>query len=712
VRLLWQRLNRRAKVWLWIITLIGIIAAMPLGIIRMDMESSSDTVEYVFDYRDLEEIAVYESNSGQYVNDKLKGLKEAGIYSMSLYESSLKDLMQSGRLVYYSEKEVAALQGKAVSSTTNHTYVIFTGEEEARAIAPIIEKEFARHKVKTTMWYYDNRPGMIIEESVSAATLKTLDFDPMTIDNLISNGFQIVARFSDRVQPFDAVATEEQLKRLREHGVNRIIFDGSRVKGASDQATLKSINQFAKLLNKYNMGISAIENLKVPQQGMATLAYATNYNVVRLYSLSPDDSFTMTVDGLADRFILAAKDRNIRIFFLNVGLKGNGHTGLLEESVTKLTEEMGGEDGVIAQMEKAGFPSGTAQAFEYKNPTWVKYLRMIVLLGAVAIITLLINAFIPGISVVVFGLGLIGSAGMYILNSSLLEQALALGAAISGPTLGVIWIINRVYARTIGDRRMLGGSEWALGGTTPIYDGNVDKVGLKWIFPAIGNGRRIGLALSWFVVGTCISLCAVPLVFGLLFNITYSLVIDQFRGVSALHIMPIALVLLYIVLYRGNGAKGVIRRLWALLNRPISLVWVLVAIIVAGIGFYYLSRTGNSGQVSTFELIIRRWLESSVGVRPRFKEFVLGHPPLLLGLFLALRYRASWLLIVIGTLGQLTIVSTFTHLHTPLVMSIIRTLLGLGLGLIIGLILIGIWIALEGAWRKWVWPEVIRRIES
>src|SRR5690606_14374418 len=101
---------------------------------------------------------------------------------------------------------------------------------------------------------------------------------------------------------------------------------------------------------------------------------------------------------------------------------------------------------------------------------------------------------------------------------------------------------------TIGDRRMIGGSEWTLGGTTPIHDGNVDKVGLKWVFPSVSVGRRVGLALNWFVVGTCISLCSVPLVFGLLFNITYSLVIDQFRGVSALHIMPIDLVFIYIVL--------------------------------------------------------------------------------------------------------------------------------------------------------------------
>src|SRR5690606_32136296 len=223
--------------------------------------------------------------------------------------------------------------------------------------------------------------------------------------------------------------------------------------------------------------------------------------------------------------------------------------------------------------------------------------------------------------------------------------------------------------------------------------------------------RRLGLTLNWFIVGTIITLCAVPIVFGLLFNITYSLVIEQFRGVSLLHLGPIALVAIYVLLYLGQGAKGSITRLWKLLMTPISLLWVVVAVIVAAVGAYYLSRTGNSGQVSAIEMMIRQWLETTVGVRPRFKEFMLGHPPLILGLFLALRYRASWLLLIVGTLGQLTMVSTFTHIHTPIMMSTLRTLLGLGIGIIFGLVLIAIWTVLEGVWRKWVWPKLQQRFE-
>lgn len=710
VRTVWQKWNKKAKLFLWVITLLGVIAALPLGYLRVEMESSADTVEYVFDYRDLEEIASYQNNFTTYVDEQLQALKDAGVQSMSLYESSLRDLMQSGRLVYYSEKEMASMKGEILDTNVNHTYVLFSTTEAAEKISPIIEREFERQGVDVSPYVYGDKQGLVIDEAVNAATLKTLDFDPITMEKLHNMGFNIVARFSDRVQPFNVEMTEAQLKNLSQFGVTRIIFDGAKVKGASDQAELKSLNQFAALLNKYGMGVSIIENLKAPQEGLPKLAYATDYNVVRVYSLSPEDSFTMTAEGIADRFLLAAKDRNIRIFFLNVGVKANGNTGVLESSVEKLAEALGGEEGVIATLESKGYASGTAQAFDYENPSWTKYVRMIVALGAIAIISLLVSAFLPGTQIIVFILGLIGSAGLYVLNSSLMEQALALGAAISGPTLGVIWIMNRIYARTFGDRRVIGGTEWTLSGTTPIHEGSLEHK--KWIFPDVPIARRLGLALNWFIVGTCITLCAVPLVFGLLFNMTYSLVIEQFRGVSALHLGPLFLIAIYVFFYQGNGAKGVIGRIWRLLKQPITLLWVAIAIVLAGIGFYYLSRTGNGGQVTGIEKFIRHWLESTVGVRPRFKEFMLGHPPMLLALFLALRYRPAWLLVIMGTLGQLTMVSSFTHIHTPIIISLIRTLLGLGIGIVFGLILIGIWIALEGAWRKWLWPTIQKSTQS
>lgn len=704
MRVRWQRWNRLVKLALLVLTVLGIAAAMPLGMERMAMEKTSKQVEYVFDYRDIVEVAEIQPRPEIFLQEKLELLKEAGITTMAVYESSLKELAQSGRLVYYNTKDVALLQGKLDDERHNFTYILFNGAEEERLIGPIVRAAFDRYEVTYRDWSFDGRNGLIIEQPLADALLKTMDFDPMALESIHAAGFHILARFSDRVVPYDASQTEAQLAMLKEYCVTRLLFDGEKAKGTSDQGVMNSLDSFGELLVKYDFGITAIENLKKPQQGVNKLAYITNYNVVRLYSLSPDDAMDMTTEGIADRFLLAAKDRNIRMFFLHTSFKSKSDQGKIVNSLDKLAASMGGENGVIAQLEQAGHPTGVAQSFEFSKPSWEKPLRGVVALGAIALIALLVGAFIPSVIIPVFALGLIGSAGLFVLNSSLMEQALALGAAVSAPTLGLVWVMNRIYARTTGERRAIGGDQWTVGGTS--YDGNTQS---KWIFPAVSIGRRFGLALNWFIVATLISLSAVPLVFGLLNNITYSLVLEQFRGVSALHFGPIILVAIYVFFYSGNNAEGVLVKFRKLLSQPITVLWIIIAAVLGAVGFYYLSRTGNAGQVSSIELLIRGWLESTFGVRPRFKEFMLGHPPLLLGLFLALRYRAAWLLVIVGSIGQLTMVSTFTHIHTPLYISIVRTLLGLGAGLVIGCLLIAVWLVLEGVWRKWVSAMIRKR---
>jgi hypothetical protein len=386
------------------------------------------------------------------------------------------------------------------------------------------------------------------------------------------------------------------------------------------------------------------------------------------------------------------------MFFLNASVQTSQEKSAVVSGLDNLYLTMKGKDGAVQRLTDAGFAPNLAQPFDVKHPSYAKPLKMVVAAGAVALIALLINVFIPGTLILLFILGLIGGAGLFQLNGALAEQALALGAAISAPTLALVWVMNRVYSRTDGNRRTVGGSDWNGRASTPDES--------KWVFEGMTVGRRFGLAITWFIVTALISLMAVPFVFGLLNNITYSMVLQQFRGVSMLHLAPIGLTAIYVLLYTGSSP---IRRLRKVAGMPITVFMVVAFVVIAVVGMYYLSRTGNEGSASSLELTFRNWLEQTFGVRPRSKEFMLSHPLLLLGLFLALRYRAAWVLIIVGSIGQLSMVDTFAHIHTPLYISIIRVFLGLGLGAIIGIILIGVWLVLEGVWRKWS-PGLIKKL--
>ncbi|TYP75698.1 DUF5693 family protein [Paenibacillus methanolicus] len=684
----WQQWNRKARAFMWVLTLVGVLAALPLGATRWQMEdSSSKNVDFVFDYRDLVQAASYTAHPRQYIADELVKMKDAGITSMAIFESSLEELVWADYLSVYNSAAAAELQDQPVAPDENYTYLLFAGEEEEAALSPMIEQTFANWEIAVKPWSFGGRTGLILETPVENAMLKPMNPDPIALQAIHAAGFSIVPRLSDRI-PYDQNMVDAQMAELSKLGVNRLLFEGDAVKGYKDNAEKKSIAGFAHILTKYNIGIAAIENSKA-QKGMNSLAYLTQYNIARLYSLSDSDAATMEPEAIADRFHLAVKDRNIRMFYLNTAPTRSAAKSAVVNSLPNIYDALQGEQGAIRKLSDLGYEAGPAQPFDYESPSWHKPLKAVVALGAVALITLLVSAFIPGVVIPVFLIGLIGSAGLYVLSKPTLEQGLALGAAISAPTLAIIWAISRVKAHTTGSLRPVGGAGTAKSGFG----------GLNWVFPGLSFGRRITMALSIFAMTSVISLIGVPYVFGLLNNITYSLVLEQFRGVSLLHLAPIGLSALYVFLFTSGSFGGNIRRI---LNAQITVLWVVVAGVLGIVGMYYLSRTGNAGQASALELFTRNVLETTFGVRPRFKEFMLSHPLFLVGLFLALRYRAAWVFFIVGSIGQLSMVDTFAHIHTPLHISLIRVVLGLVLGAIIGLVGIGVWQVLEGVWRKWV----------
>ncbi|SEN63534.1 DUF5693 family protein [Paenibacillus sp. OV219] len=683
----WLQWNRKATWVLCVLTILGVISAVPIGAERWKVENTSKHVEFVLDYRDLLQVAAYKVHPQQYIHDELKNIKAAGINSMAVFETSLQELSWAGHLSLYSSTGVMQLQGKPLNDDENYTYILFASEKDDAALRPVIEATFRKWNIPISSWEYAGSKGIVLETPIEEAMLKAMEPDQSALEMIKDAGLNIVPRLSDRI-PFDAAEVDKMMASYEAMGVDRILFDGDAVKGYADNAELHSINAFADILNKHGIGIVTIENSN-PQKGLATLSHLTHYNVVRLLSLSDASAYSMKPEEITDRFHLAAKDRSIRMFYINVSPISKAAKSIITDPMQNIYDAMQNKDGILDKMDDLGLTVDRAQPFTYDSPAWHKPFKAITALGAIAIIALLVSAYIPGSAIPVFAIGLVGSAGLYVLSKSMFEQGLALGAAISAPTLAVIWAIRRVRAHTIGNRRAVSGT---------VDNARNNDGGMRWIFPGLTAGRRFTMALTLFVMTSIISLCGIAFIIGLLNNITYQLVLEQFRGVSLLHLAPIALVAIYLFLYTGESVVGNIRKL---LSMQITVLWVAVAAVLGVMALYYLSRTGNAGTASSAELMFRNVLENTFGVRPRTKEFLLAHPLFFLGLFLALRYRAAWVLFIVGTIGQLSMVDTFAHIHTPIPISLIRDVLGLVLGLIIGLVLIGIWQVGEGVWKRW-----------
>lgn len=668
----WQRWNIASRKWLWIIVVIGLVAALPVVYDRLQTEKSSKTVEFVFDYRDLVEAASYRGNPQDYISEQLDRLKTAGVQSMAIYESTLEDFRKARRLMLWGAADIANLTDTVIPENENYTYVLFTSAKNSETLSPIIRDAFAGMDIATEEWTYRGQQGLIIKTPLENATLKPLQPDPSTLEMLHDKGFNIVPRLVDSLA-YNQEAVKSLLDRYAELGVKRLLFEGESVKGYSDDADLASITAFADLLKERGMGIAAIENIKVQQKGFSKLAYLLDYNVTRLYSLSEADS-GLSTEVIADRFALATKDRNIRMIYLNTIPSRDTSKAQITDTLDNLVTSLSGPDGAVAKIEANGFEMGQATAFDVVDSSFQRYFKLIAVIGAVAMVALLVSYFVPWLTLPAWVLGLLGSAGLMVLKPALFEQALALAVAISAPTVAMVLAVRKI--NEMG----------------PPLRANA------LTFAVMGPRRRLTHSLVLYVKTALISFSAVPFVIALLNNVTYALVLNQFRGVSLLHLAPIGLTALYVLLYRGEFAFN---KTGKLLRTPITLAMVIAAGILGIVGMYYLSRTGNSGSVSAPEKILRTFLENTVGVRPRNKEFLLAHPLFILGAFMAYKYRNAAFIMVIAVIGQLSMVDTFAHIHSPVLISLVRGLLGLGLGLIIGIIAIGVWQIAEGCWKRW-----------
>ncbi|WP_272038635.1 DUF5693 family protein [Paenibacillus sp. JJ-100] len=663
----WVLWNNASRKWLWLIVIIGLVASIPVIRDRVQTESSANKVELVFNYRGLLDISAYQAHPQDFIDQQTTRLKEAGVTTMAVFESTLDELKKTRRLMVYSGQDLANMTKDVIPSNANYTYVLFTSEENAQIYAPIIEQTFAERQIPIQPWEYEGRSGLILQTPPETANMQPMQPDPVAVKMLLDKGFHILPRISDTV-PYNQQSMERLLAFFEENGVTRILFDGDAVKGYNDNAEMKSLDQFAALLNKHGIGLAAIENLKKPQSGFETLAYKTDYNVTRLYSLSDADA-NLKEDVIADRFVLATKDRNIRMIYMNAAPSRNTAKAAITDPIDNLINSLGEPGHAVERMAKHGFELGQAEAFKVKESSIQRYAKLVALIGAIALITLMVSYFAPVFTIAVFLLGLVGSAGLFLLKPTLLEQGVALLVAIAAPTIAMVLAVRTVNATQLRH-------------------------------PDAPAGRRLVQTIVLYVRTSILSLVAVPFVIALLNNITYSLVINQFRGVSLLHFAPIGLVALYIVFYRGSGSISV-KQVKDMLRMPINILMVVLALVAAVVGYYYLSRTGNAGSVTPFEMFLRTTLEDTFGVRPRFKEFVLGHPLFIVGVFAALKYRKVIFVLIIATMGQLSMVDTFAHIHTPAVLSLIRGVMGLGLGLIFGIIAVGVWQVAEGCWKKW-----------
>ena len=164
-----------------------------------------------------------------------------------------------------------------------------------------------------------------------------------------------------------------------------------------------------------------------------------------------------------------------------------------------------------------------------------------------------------------------------------------------------------------------------------------------------------------------------------------------FKGVF----LTLALPPLLVMLAQAPQEKSLKETLLALWDHRIRIGEALLAFLALIALAVVMLRRGNSDFVSGMELHLRALLQDWM-VRPRFKE-IFGHASAVVGLT---QPWPNWIrvgLLAFAALADASILNSFSHYHTPLFVSLARTINGAVVGLLCGAVLAGsIWVI-----RKW-----------
>lgn len=614
--------------WLWGIIVLLLVVSSTGIMMRWNAEQSNDAYEIVIPY---DEIQTADKNSDLTMDEILSSLKKAGLNTVSLEPLTLKEMEKQNLITIYEENELAAQllftpYKDAVDIAKSGYYIRVPDNESYRKLI-MDSMEPEKVQIGDEAFYF-------LPTSNHNFDLKTpIGYDQPAIDMISKHGLAHIFKVENADNEVANKKLVDQLLALKETSAGRLLGQGDEAIGFGQEKG----NQLVEKLSDAGYYFYTIESN--PLKGESKIAQMTDYDMIRLHSINVNKETKLKLNASIDRTTRAVKERNIRSIFYHIKTSGNA-----KENVEETIDYLNGVHDAMPDH----FQPGEPKLFDkVAVPAWV---TAAVLLAGI-LFTFIVSELVKWMPLRIAAAGFMAilAIAYFILKSTLFLQAFALIIAVLAPTYAVI--------------------KSAQGST------------------------KMSKILMQYLKAVAISLIGIVIVIGLLNGNAFMTGFATFKGVKLVYLIPIMGVLLFTLIEINRLADQNIKKSLSntvtLLNKELKYWHVLLLIVVAGIGLFYISRTGNSGSVSDLELAFRQWLENTLYVRPRTKEFLIGFPFFVLALYvMGINRKWGSILLVPGVIGFLSIVNTFTHLHIPVAVSVLRTLYSVSLGFVIGLVFI------------------------
>lgn len=630
---------KRMKQAGWLLVALAVICSFTLWGQRLQSEADYKQVQMVVNYNDILALA----NGNQMSQEELAAqLQARGVSAVLFKEWSLGDLANNG--------QVALQLGATIKNTNFYSQV--SPElpiNEATLYVAILDSSVAEQVEKHTLLkvagvaYYPGQvpvitvPVMVPTGDSEVSTIMTkikdigVGFYWDGIERMAAQGFYTVPQLRSWDNPTDESlrAVTDEIKAMPNLGY--LLFNDKELPGYPE-----SVRTLADLLKDGDgntlVTIGSIEFSD--QKGLNQLGILLHKDLIRLHTISNNEMSKFEPDTALDRWMLAARERNMRsllVRFFDITSPGTA----LQENLEYLESI---QQGLLA--------SGFELDQPYEKPASIDAGNLVLyLLGigvAAGVMLILLEMRLPKLGLAALVLGTVAWIGLLHVSPVMAKKLMALLSVITFPTLSCILVMKP-------------------------------------------QRRSVGKSVLALLVMCALSYIGAVLMVGLLADVLFMLKLDQFIGVKIAHVIPI--VAAPFILYIWNAEKP-LTTVKQLLDKALDYKWAILFAIVAVAGFIYISRTGNTtAELSTGEAAMRNFLNDAMGVRPRSKEFLIGYPFTLL-LFWLGASRRNWILTIPAIIGQVSLVNTYAHIHTALLISLQRSLNGLVLGLVLGLLLL------------------------
>jgi len=651
--------------WLLFFIVVGLLAALVVDVQRYQVEKQNMTVDMAIDYEGLVELAERE---GLPPEEVFRQAKDAGITSLAVYETTFKKLNVNGKATatpgsaILENYQSGALTDPAWRSlvqdgTVTGTKIYVTGHD-AQTFKEVKE-DLLRRLGDSRVRSLQVNGAEVLEVKANYESFVKMNLGMPTDEMKAVNaaGFYVVARPSnyEAASSEDVAAVFQRLDGIR---VSEMIFSGSQVLGAP-----KALQATIDELKARHITLGLIEDTTqlqfYKQDGLMEVAKGLDYQAARLYTVPKDEQPKLKLADIVERWANTDEERNIRVDLLRIFDKPSPNMTLLETNMKYFSDTRD-------LLQQKGFSFGPAGTFQHFYPS--KYLRALMMLGVAAAVALYISLICPRLKPkYLYGLFLLFALGsvvpMIMGNGTKIRVLAALASANVFPALAVIWQLDRV-------REILAK-------------------------PGTSIGRIIVTgAIALFVSGA-LSYVGAAYLSGSLADTEYLLEVNIFRGIKLTFVLPIILVAIAFLQRfdvfdgRMDDTQGVVNQLKKILDMPVRIRTLLALFVVLVAGVIFVARSGHTSgmPVSGLELKFRAFLERAFYARPRSKELLIGHPAFMLA---AMAWWRKWptmvffVLVLVATIGQGSMVETFAHMRTPIFMSFMRGIGGIVLGAGIG----------------------------